>query len=92
MRLDASGHFAPMDAITRNMVINPNAMLSTPTHIVAGSLGQGLWSYARASQRWTQITSGLPSLNVTAFAARDGVLYVGTQNGLVRITESKLPQ
>jgi hypothetical protein len=92
MRLDASGHFAPMDEVTRSMVINPNAMLATPTHIVAGSLGQGLWSYARASQRWTQITSGLPSLNVTAFAARDGVLYVGTQNGLVRIAESKLPQ
>jgi len=92
MRLDASGHFAPMDTVTRSMVINPNAMLATPTHIFAGSLGQGLWSYARASQRWTQITSGLPSLNVTAFAARDGVLYVGTENGLVRIAESKLPQ
>jgi ligand-binding sensor domain-containing protein len=37
------------------------------------------------------MTSGLPSLNVTAFATRDGVLYVGTQNGLVRIAESKLP-
>jgi hypothetical protein len=92
MRLDSTGHFSPMDGATRNMVINPNAMLATPTHIFAGSLGQGLWSYARASQRWTQITAGLPSLNVTAFAAHDGVLYVGTQNGLVRIAESKLPQ
>jgi ligand-binding sensor domain-containing protein len=92
MHLDSTGHFSPMDGATRNMVINPNAMLATPTHIFAGSLGQGLWSYARASQRWTQITAGLPSLNVTAFAARDGVLYVGTQNGLVRIAESKLPQ
>jgi ligand-binding sensor domain-containing protein len=92
MRLDKSGHFAPMDLVTRNMVINPNSMLATPTHIFAGSLNQGLWSYSRSSQRWTQITVGLPSLNVTAFAARDGVLYVGTQNGLVRIAESKLPQ
>jgi len=92
MRLDASGHFSPMDLATRNMVINPNAMLGTPTHIFAGSLNQGLWSYSRAAQRWTQITSGLPSLNVTALAARDGILYVGTQNGLVRIAELKLPQ
>jgi len=92
MRLERSGRFSAMDSISRDMVINPNAMLATPTHILAGSLGQGLWSYARASQRWTQITSGLPSLNVTAFAARDGELYVGTQNGLVRISESNLPQ
>ena len=92
MRLDASGHFSPMDLATRNMVINPNAMLGTSTHIFAGSLNQGLWSYSRAAQRWTQITSGLPSLNVTALAVRDGILYVGTQNGLVRIAESKLPQ
>jgi hypothetical protein len=92
MRLDSTGHFTPMDLATRNMVINPNAMLATPTHIFAGSLSQGLWSYARASQHWSQITAGLPSLNVTAFAARDGELYVGTQNGLVRIAESKLPQ
>ena len=92
MRLDASGHFSSMDLATRNMVINPNAMLSTPTHIFAGSLNQGLWIYSRAAQRWTQITSGLPSLNVTALATQSGTLYVGTQNGLVRIAESKLPQ
>lgn len=92
MRLDAAGHFTPMDLVTRSMVINPNAMLSTPTHIFAGSLNQGLWSYSRAAQRWTQIASGLPSLNVTALASRGGALYVGTQNGLVRIAESKLPQ
>ena len=92
MRLDASGHFSAMDLATRNMVINPNAMLSTPTHIFAGSLNQGLWIYSRAAQRWTQITSGLPSLNVTALATQSGTLYVGTQNGLVRIAESKLPQ
>jgi ligand-binding sensor domain-containing protein len=72
------------------MDINPNAMLATPGHIYAGSLGQGLWSYARASNHWTQVTAGLPSLNVTALAARDGVLYVGTENGLVRIAESRL--
>jgi ligand-binding sensor domain-containing protein len=92
MRLDATGHFFAMDLATRNMVINPNAMLSTPTHIFAGSLNQGLWSYSRANQRWTPITPGLPSLNITALATRDGILYVGTQNGLVRIAESKLPQ
>ncbi len=87
-----TARFTPLDLVTRDMVINPNAMLATSTHILAGSLGQGLWSFSRATQHWTQMTAGLPSLNVTAFAARDGILYVGTENGLVRIPESNLPQ
>ena len=42
-------------------------------------------------RRWSPYHRGLPSLNVTAFAARDGELYIGTENGLVRIAEAKLP-
>jgi ligand-binding sensor domain-containing protein len=44
-----------------------------------------------ASARWSLVAQGLPSLNVTAFAERDGELYLGTENGLVRIAEAKLP-
>jgi hypothetical protein len=40
--------------------------------------------------RWRTITAGLPSLNVTALAIRNGVVYVGTENGLVKIAEDKL--
>jgi hypothetical protein len=29
-------------------------------------------------------------LNVTALAIRNGVVYVGTENGLVKISEDKL--
>jgi ligand-binding sensor domain-containing protein len=91
MRLSSvTSRFEPMDLATRAMVVNPNAMLATAGHIYAGSLGQGLWSYGRGSNRWTQITAGLPSLNVTALAARDGMVYVGTENGLVRIAEARL--
>jgi ligand-binding sensor domain-containing protein len=32
----------------------------------------------------------LPSMNVTALAEGNGYIYVGTDNGLVRIEESKL--
>ena len=35
-------------------------------------------------------THGLPSANVTALAAANGYLYVGTDNGLVRVQEEKL--
>jgi ligand-binding sensor domain-containing protein len=36
------------------------------------------------------VHTGLPSLNVTALAARDGYIYIGTDNGLVRILERNL--
>jgi len=33
---------------------------------------------------------GLPSANVTALALASGYLYVGTDNGLVRVQEQKV--
>jgi ligand-binding sensor domain-containing protein len=47
--------------------------------------------YSIASGRWSAVTNGLPSLNVTAFTARAGEIYIGTENGLVRIPEANLP-
>jgi ligand-binding sensor domain-containing protein len=90
MRLDQNGRFTAMEGATRTMEVNPNAMLSTDAHIFAGTLGDGLWVWSRASGRWRQVSAGLPSENVTAVAARDGEVYVGTDNGLVRIAESLL--
>lgn len=93
MRVSGDGTFTAIDlpeGLRRDLVINPNALLVTPTHVYAGTLGQGMLVYTAATGRWTSVTSGLPSLNVTAFAARDGELYVGTENGLVRVTEASL--
>jgi ligand-binding sensor domain-containing protein len=90
MRLDKDGHFTAMDGVTRSMIVNPNAMLATANHILAGTLGNGLWVWSRASGRWSQVTSGLPSENVTALAEHDGEIYVGTENGLMRIAEHLL--
>jgi ligand-binding sensor domain-containing protein len=92
--LDREGHFAPVElpaGTPRDLVINPNALFATATHTYAGTLGHGLLVYSAASGRWSALTQGLPSLNVTAFAARDGELYVGTENGLVRIAEARIP-
>ena len=88
--LDASGRFHPFETASGPLEINPNAMLVTPSYVLAGTLGQGLYLYNRQSGRWTVIRSGLPSLNVTAFAAANGYIYIGTDNGLVRIPEQKL--
>jgi len=93
MRLDKEGHFTAMEVAggsAGELVVNPNAMLATAGHVFAGTLGQGLWVYTRATGRWRQWTRGLPSENVTAMVERDGEIYVGTENGLVRIAERAL--
>ena len=87
VRFDASGrwhNFADLDA---HFEVNPNAMLATDRAIYAGSLGDGLYIFDRAGGRWHNVRDGLPSPNVTALAARDGNIYAGTDNGLVRFRE-----
>ena len=92
--LDGQGRFTPIElpaGTPRDLVINPNALYATSSHIYAGTLGNGMLVYSLSSGRWSAVTSGLPSLNVTAFAGRGGEIYVGTENGLVRIREANLP-
>jgi ligand-binding sensor domain-containing protein len=91
VRLMADGHFEPFDIATAKFEVYPNAMLATDQHILAGTLGKGLYVYNRSTNRWSVITAGLPSLTVTALAAGNGTIYVGTDNGLVRIPEQNLP-
>jgi len=91
MKIDSSGHWSTFSDWRRPAVINPTAMLATDRAVYAGTLGEGLAIYNRASGRWSIVTAGLPSLNVTAVAAGDGYLYAGTDNGLVRIVEKAMP-
>jgi len=88
--LDRAGHFSSFETGSGPFEVNPNAMLVTPSYVLAGTLGQGLYIYDRRSGRWSVIHDGLPSLNVTALAAANGYIYIGTDNGLVRIPEQKL--
>lgn len=90
LSLDSSGKFHSFEVASGPLEINPNAMLVTENFVLAGSLGDGLYVFDRQSSRWSVIHSGLPSLNVTAFTAVNGYIYVGTDNGLVRIPEQKL--
>jgi ligand-binding sensor domain-containing protein len=84
-RLDAKGHWQSFPDLPGAIEINPNAMAVTRTHVFAGTLTSGLLAFDRHAQRWTTIESGLPSMNVTALATDRDHLYVGTDNGLVRI-------
>lgn len=76
---------------TPAFVVNPNAMLRTQQHLLVGTLSDGLWVESLATGRWTQLTAGLPSRNVTAFAEHDGALSIGTDAGLVTLPERNLP-
>jgi ligand-binding sensor domain-containing protein len=88
--LDRSGHFRTFETGSGPFEVNPNAMLVTANFVLAGTLGEGLYLYDRQAGRWSIIRDGLPSLNVTALASANGYVYIGTDNGLVRIAEQKL--
>ncbi|MGA3238793.1 MAG: hypothetical protein ABSG03_21150 [Bryobacteraceae bacterium] len=90
MRLTPSGAWEQFDDLKTLEVINPNAMLTTAAHVYAGTLGSGLLIYDRDKGRWRTSGAGLPSMNVTALAASGGALYIGTDNGLVRMAEEAI--
>ena len=90
MRLMADGSVTPTDATRTGVVVNPTAMAADGLLVLAGTLGQGLMVGDATGMRWKTVTAGLPSLNVTALAIHNGVVYVGTENGLVKISEDKL--
>ncbi|MGA2277097.1 MAG: hypothetical protein ABSG00_05805 [Terracidiphilus sp.] len=90
LRLGTDGSVTATDATRMGVVVNPTAIVADGRMVLAGTLGQGLLVGDATGTRWKSVTAGLPSLNVTALAIRDGVVYVGTENGLVRISEDKL--
>ena len=90
VRLDASGQWHSFPDLKGDFVVNPNSMTASGGLAYAGSLDRGLFVYDRASARWTNTTIGLPSKNVTAVATGGGYVYMGTDNGLVRIAEGAL--
>jgi ligand-binding sensor domain-containing protein len=94
IQLRAQGSLEAYETVERRnerVEINPNALLVTRHAVYAGTAGLGLAVLPRGAGRWHYVRQGLPSLNVTALAARDGVLYAGTDNGLRRIREEEIP-
>ena len=90
VRIDSAGAWQNFADMPKQTEVNPNAMAVGNDRVFAGTLGKGLLVYRKSHGRWTTFTTGLPSLNVTALASAGGYLYVGTDNGLVRITEANL--
>jgi ligand-binding sensor domain-containing protein len=90
MRLDAAGQWHTFPEFRGDIEVNPNAMTVEHGMLYVGTLGQGLWIDNLATGRWTNTMAGLPSTNVTAIAAGNGSVFVGTDNGLVRYGEGDL--
>jgi ligand-binding sensor domain-containing protein len=90
LRLGADGSVTSTDATHTGVIINSTAMVADGRIVLAGTLGQGLMVGDSTGTRWRTITAGLPSLNVTALTIHEGVIYVGTENGMVKISEDKL--
>ena len=90
LRFDSAGRWQTFTDASAPVSVNPNAMLVSEGRVYAGTLGKGLLVFDRASARWTARVAGLPSSNVTAIALHDGYVYVGTDNGLIRIAEQNL--
>jgi ligand-binding sensor domain-containing protein len=90
LRLDDAGQWHAFPDATAAFEVNPNAMVQGSDRVYVGTLGRGLYVFSRETGRWTTWDAGLPSLNVTALAVRDGYLYIGTENGLVRVPEEAI--
>ena len=91
VRMDPTGQVEAGDGAGGDLVINPNAMLATDRFVVAGTMGQGMYVMDRKYRSLVGDDRGV------AVAERDGVrewemaiVYVGTDNGLVRIPEQRL--
>jgi ligand-binding sensor domain-containing protein len=90
VRFSRNGDWDAFADMRGPIVIDPNAMLVTPARVYAGTMENGLAIFDRLTARWHFATDGLPSRNVTALAEGGGMIYVGTDNGLVRATEQNL--
>jgi len=90
VRMDAEGNISPTEAAQLGTVVNPGAMIATGREVLAGTLGKGLLVGDVTGTRWKMVTAGLPSLNVTALAVHNGVVYLGTDNGLLKIAADRL--
>ncbi len=90
LRLDSTGHWQNFPDATGPFEVNLNAIVTTDDRVLVGTLGRGLYIFDRAKERWTAVTAGLPSTNVTAVAVYGPYVYVGTDNGLVRFLKENL--
>ena len=75
---------------TKGLEVNPGAMALVGSRLFVGTLRSGVWMLDIDSHRWTKVESVLSSDNVTAIAANDRYVFLGTENGITRIELRRL--
>ncbi len=70
---------------TEGMKISTGCLAEAGGRIFAGTEGRGLLRLRRDRERFETLVLPLPSPRVTALAAREGELWVGTEEGLLRL-------
>jgi len=90
LRFTSSGRWETFDDLRGLLEINPNAMAVSKRAIYAGTLDHGLAIYDVSNGRWHFATDGLPSKNVTAVDVSGRMIHIGTDNGLLLVSEDDL--
>ncbi|HSD26287.1 MAG TPA: hypothetical protein VLL75_03235 [Vicinamibacteria bacterium] len=70
---------------TEGLKINAGRLLRAGGRLYAGTDGAGLWRTSADGARFERMALRLPSSRVTAMAAADDTLFVGTDEGLARV-------
>lgn len=70
---------------TARLEVSPGALATLDGRAWAGTDAEGLWRQTRDGTRFERVRAALPSSRVTALLAEPGVLWVGTDQGVVRL-------
>ncbi len=81
----ASGRFEPF-VDTASYTIAAGALAEAGGRVYLGTEGRGLFRLSRDRARFDPVRVGLPSPRVTALLPAGDVLYVGTDEGLARLS------
>jgi ligand-binding sensor domain-containing protein len=85
-----SGQWLDFPALPEDLEINPNALYYDGSLLFCGTLDRGIYIYNTQNKSWKHVSQGLPSSNVTSFAADGDLIYIGTDRGLLQIKYDKI--
>jgi ligand-binding sensor domain-containing protein len=85
-----TGQWIDFPALPEDLEINPNALYYDGSLLFCGTLDRGIYIYNTQIKSWKHVSQGLPSLNVTSFAADGNSIYIGTDRGLLQMKYDKI--
>jgi hypothetical protein len=79
-----AGSFEPF-VETAGLKVNPGCLAEAGGRIYAGTDGGGVYRLSPDGRRFEPLSVALPSSRITALLPGEGVLYIGTDQGLARL-------